>query len=287
MIRLAIQDHMRPGGISRSEASRKYGVSTSTLIRRLRIHGIKLSPEELKLRQKKNGAQTINRPRSLANLELGRKRERKNGGSFNQGQKVEIILGRKNCTRCGRWRYINDFHVRERDFQTNEPISFQSNCKSCQRQIARVSKGLKERGKPYGVRKRKMTHEERLEHRRNLYREHSKDPKFVENRREYARIYAEAKRREAGIERRNFNNKSLAGYGEMLPVEPMIHWIETKLNNGYQGNASLLAVKCGVDERVIRRLREEQELVGEDLVDRMLVEEGSTDLWEVYPHLYA
>jgi hypothetical protein len=200
--------------------------------------------------------------------------------------KVPVICGRRNCTRCTRWLHVNEFHARRRA-PNGEPTNLQTHCKACQRAISRYNLGMKRRGKPYGKRKPKMTLEERKAHRRKIYAKRIKDPKYKEERREYERIYAEIMRRRAGVPRRNFSQTTLSGYGERLPPEPQEAWIQKKLSNGYMNDKSSLALACGVDPRALDRvLRHEYESITEDFVDGLLTNEGSTDLWEVYPHLY-
>ena len=146
---------------------------------------------------------------------------------------------------------------------------------------------MKRRGKPYGARRDKMTKKQRRARRRELYQEQIKDEKFRAELRERQRIYAEAKRREQGIEPRNFAEKTLPGYGDLLPYEPLKEWIEAKLGNGYMGSVPDLAMRCGVDESQINRvLRGEHERISEDFVDKILIAEGSTYLGAVYPDLY-
>ena len=201
-------------------------------------------------------------------------------------RKVEIILGRKNCTRCKRWLHLHEFHVRVRH-PDGSAKSYQTACKACQRTISRVQKGIRARGIPYEARK-DITRKEKLANRRARYSVLMQDPQRVADRREYNRIYAEAKRREAGITRRNFKNKTLPGFGELLPIEPLAHWFEKKLSNGYKGEPGRLALRCGINERALSRiLNGEQDQVTEDFVDKVLMAEGSTHLWEVYPHLYT
>lgn len=76
--------------------------------------------------------------------------------------KAPIILGRKHCTRCGRWRPVSDFG--------HHGAIMAAACLVCLRRVQRA----------------------RVERNRQ-------DPRWVEQLREYQRIWHEAKRREAGV----------------------------------------------------------------------------------------
>jgi hypothetical protein len=110
------------------------------------------------------------------------------------------------------------------------------------------------------------------------------DPAYAEDFRERQRIWAAGKRIERGAKQ---VSKPLPGYGELLSPEPLKKWFEKKLSNGYAGDQALLARRCGISERSIYRvLMGEMERITEDFADKVLVNEGSEDLWAIYPELY-
>jgi hypothetical protein len=117
-----------------------------------------------------------------------------------------VVMGRKICSGCRRWRPISDFYVSVR-WPDDTPRSFQSHCATCQRRGNRVSKGVRRRGRPYQANRPAMSAEQRAARRRALYAEHRQDPVWAAARREDERIYREAKRREAGVPARRFKHR--------------------------------------------------------------------------------
>jgi hypothetical protein len=205
-------------------------------------------------------------------------------------QKNPVVLGRKLCTakhhEGRRFIHVSFFEARERD-SSGAVVALQSHCRTCNRINQRISKGIRRRGKPYAKRAPALPREEINRRRREKHRDAMNDPDYVERRREYARIYTEGKRREAGVEPREFRNRKAPGRYERLVAAPMSEWVRRNLPR-YQGEPSRMAAKCDVDEATIRRLRDQKvDVISEDLADRILTRDGSTDLWEVYPHLYA
>lgn len=78
-------------------------------------------------------------------------------------------------------------------------------------------------------------------------------------------------------------------YGEdpqvRLPAAPFVAWLERKLSS-YE-SIEALARECGVNSRVFRRYTTgEQQRITLDVADRILTNEGSTHLWELWPELY-
>jgi hypothetical protein len=71
--------------------------------------------------------------------------------------------------------------------------------------------------------------------------------------------------------------------GVMLNIDPFRAWLRRLVLLYGQG---LAAEKVGVAERVLHRWLHESRSVHIDNVDRALIREGSTDLWELYPELY-
>jgi transcriptional regulator with XRE-family HTH domain len=170
-------------------------------------------------------------------------------------RKAPIVCGRKHCTRCGRWRLLLDFHPRERNAE-GEAIAWQAMCKACSRQSERVSKGNRMRGRPYEVWSPRITVEERRRRQREHWRKVKADPKKLELRREYGRIWAEGKRRERGVPVRQFRNRrTVIDRVErvFLPREPLL--AELKLWKDAEGTFEGLARLSGVSARTIYRYR--------------------------------
>lgn len=197
-----------------------------------------------------------------------------------------VVLGRRFCSDCKHWRHIFDFHAREWDVDGN-PVGFQAICKTCQRIRCRINSGMKRRGRPYEPRKPRRTHEEQLERARELYREHCENPEWLEMRREYERIYAEAKRREAGIPRDEAKMaKRKAGVDVTISVIPFALWQEERIP--FYDSWADLAAACGTSDRQLRRTRFnekgelEQPTVRADFVDACLQHEGSTTIVTLY-----
>lgn len=74
-----------------------------------------------------------------------------------------------------------------------------------------------------------------------------------------------------------------------VPVEPFAAWIERKHRQWLKlgGTSEGFATCVGLNERAVERyMRREYRTVRWSLVDQVLVNEGSTDLWELYPDLY-
>lgn len=193
--------------------------------------------------------------------------------------------GRKHCSRCGCWRYLHEFG-RNKDW-------LQARCKTCERLIKREQGGHKPR--QFRRIPRRGTPEYRA-YRRELYHRNGGYAAWPEkkkaNRREYARFYKEAKRRERGAYVRNTrpdckpdNGKPPHREGERLalPAGPLVDWVRE--NVPHEGQTAI-AQKLGVDETTIRRLREgRQRTVHIDVVDRLCVRAG-LHLSDLYPELY-
>ena len=112
------------------------------------------------------------------------------GGGRGRLLRNPIVLGRKHCVGCGRWRHIVDYALHK-----GRP---RPRCRACQRAYQRAWH-------------RQMTPDQR------------------ERQREYFRIWQEAKRREAGIAPRNFHHRrSVIDKVESvgLPPEPLRAVIE-------------------------------------------------------------
>lgn len=203
-----------------------------------------------------------------------------------------IILGRRNCARCTRWRHATDFRwhwphkrvttpeggrtaTRER---YNKP-KIDKVCNVCRRDI--------ERGR---------------------YRENRKDwiHRAVENRRK-----RDAKRAEERMEARLLvaENRRLQrelvglGNGNLLPFTPFRMWLIARLRR-YDNNESELARRTGIPQSTLQNYlkgyawpKAEAEVsthgwcepqpiytVHVNIVDRALLGEGTTNLEELYPY---
>lgn len=166
------------------------------------------------------------------------------------GNPNPIVCGRKFCSKCGRWRLISDFDL----LKSKDRIGcLRAWCQACQRISNRESQA-------------RQTEEQR------------------ERRREYQRIWYDAKRREAGIPRRNFNYNSTRTNGDgtlrrrktkidtieriLLEPDPIVKLIEDQL----ESDLTYLDLErmTGIHERQIRRLTTgESARVRVDVADRI------------------
>lgn len=158
-----------------------------------------------------------------------------------------IVLGRKFCSGCGRWRHVCDFGW----FKRKGVYSIRSRCQVCHRRSSR-----------------------------RYWHEMMRDQERADRMREYGRIYAEGQRRARGVPRRNFHNRRTVvdklEYA-FLPREPLVVRIELEGITEHE-----LAKVSDVPEKSIRRL-----LTGEsahvriDLADKLCLGLG-TSLWTVF-----
>jgi hypothetical protein len=49
------------------------------------------------------------------------------------GRPVSVVCGRRNCTKCGRWRHVSDFSANRRDPVTGDVRWINSYCIACER----------------------------------------------------------------------------------------------------------------------------------------------------------
>lgn len=162
------------------------------------------------------------------------------------GQPNPVVCGRKFCSKCGRWRLVAiDF-----DIQRTNGNRLRSWCRTCQRLVNRE------------VRAR------RTEKQREL-------------RREYQRIWMEARRRKQGVPPRRFDyspdnpRRRTTPIDRvervLLPREPLVREIDWWLSEGEHSVVMLVRIS-GVQERVINRIRSgEHSRVRLDVADRLLV----------------
>lgn len=200
-----------------------------------------------------------------------------------------VICGRKNCTKCGRWRHAFDFG--------RKPHGLQSWCKACQREAARVREGLKRRGRPYEARRRiKTAHLPRIPgswepapttpeyraYQRERYR--NLTARQRQDRREYQRIFQEGRRRAAGIPRRNLKEQRVKqGYDEALILDaaPFREWLLTRqIETSWREWCSVHEI----DDSLCREIRVGNKTgVHVDTVDKVLQIAGY-HLDELYPY---
>ena len=149
-----------------------------------------------------------------------------------------VVLGRKFCASCGRWRLALDFSPMGRKGSKLSPY-----CRVC---VAR-------------------------RHREQYRAPHS--PEWWEQRREYQRIYQQTKRREAGIPERVWNRATVVDRLEyrFLPIGPLVAEIER-----HPDSYSVIARRAGTTERSVRRLvTGESAHVRLDLADRICFAMGT------------
>jgi hypothetical protein len=147
------------------------------------------------------------------------------------------VCGRKFCTGCGRWRLLVDFQP----LRTRGGV--RSRCAACHRSEARAA------------------HARRTAEQRRL-------------RREYDRIWHDAKRRRDGVPVRICRRRSAVDKreGVYLPVAPLLSELKT-----WDGSYAELANLAGVPERAIYRFRYgESRRVQIDVADKLAIAMGTT-----------
>jgi hypothetical protein len=189
--------------------------------------------------------------------------------------------------------------VAERD-DDGTPKRLQSWCSCCQRVHQRIVKGEEVRGRPYeahrpnklGIPTDAQGYAPQNEREREIYRAHQREryanrtPEQIEDQREYHRIYAEAKRRQAGIAPRPFKRlapqRPVGRFVVMLDAEPFLLWL-TRWLEAMDFGLEQLARESGVASRRILDARASGK-VGLDTVDRMMTTAGEEHLvYVLYP----
>jgi hypothetical protein len=191
----------RDAGASIPEVTQTLNLAPTTVRHRLRIYGV-----TLRLRPIAPTSQLKRQPYT----EL----HRYNGTP-------EVVMGRKFCPGCGRWRHLCDF-PRDRRKNPYYHGRLTSRCEACGN-IAR-----------------------------RYYYRHSAASQ-LELRREYWRIYKEAKRREAGVPESTANRRRVTDRKERIFLDPAPLVAEIKRQCGDE--YGWLARRSGVSERAIYRLR--------------------------------
>lgn len=121
---------------------------------------------------------------------------------------------------------------------------------------------------------------------REWYERTKNDPerhaRLLETRRIAARLRREKNGAPLVPERRPKVLYSVKNEQVLLDPGPMQEWVQKKLSK-YGGPAEL-ALACGTDENRIRDIRDGKlSAITRAKVERFLVAEGSTELWELYP----
>lgn len=146
-----------------------------------------------------------------------------------------VVLGRKFCPQCGRWRPISDYGAQVQRGQ----VGLRSWCGACQRKSNRLSIA-----------------------RRTLEQ--------ITDRREYHRIWQEGKRRRAGIPQRNWT-RALPPEAIYLPPQPLLDAMDGFVN-GQDDGWEALARASGIHQRQMFRLRTgESTRVRLDVADKLAV----------------
>jgi hypothetical protein len=156
-----------------------------------------------------------------------------NGYSFDGRAPIEIVLGRRFCIGCGRWRHLCDFGHMQREGRGS---AMRSRCRACSRIQARR------------YRERRTARQRELQ-------------------REYQRIWQEVQRRRRGIAPRRYENRrTVIDRPEyvFLPVEPIRALLAERF-----GEWRTIAAATGLTERALHRLLHEHRHVRLDVADRI------------------
>ena len=171
------------------------------------------------------------------------------GLSLHGGRNNPIVCGRKLCTVCGRWRPVSDFPL----WRCPDGARLAPRCDACVRAYLRR-------------------------------RYHRETPEQRKLRREYGRIWREAKRRERGVPVRPWGGRkrSVVDRPEriLIPAAPLVKLLEPYRDTEKLGE---LARRAGVPDRSIGRLLSgESARVRIDLADKLAVALGvpSAVIWK-------
>jgi hypothetical protein len=233
-----------------------------------------------------------------------------------------VVCGRRICARCKHWKHLIDFAYRKSGAD-HWILKF---CLSCKRAVQRQHYYANRAGYLERIRNWKRKNPEKVAayasqdaasgKRRAREERYYQNPANRLRRRKRNRLYKQAQRRAAGVPERQLKSaihryylaaieaqaehlRSLAPPPQekepRLELAPFVGWIDKRLP-AYQHSLEQLSDICEVDPRRLRTLRAGEYMkdgkmrpvrtVGLDFVDRCLVNEGCTDLWEVYPDLY-
>lgn len=173
------------------------------------------------------------------------------GQSRLRGRTPTIVLGRKFCPSCGRWRHLCDFGHRSRQGVVHGREYVQTYCYGCQRVKLRAQLAR------------------RTQRQREL-------------RREYERWWRTGMRRERGTPERNWQHRPLRPdptAKKRMPADPLAGAIIGYLRaHGWTGvgnnqttaiGLDWLAREAGVSDRLVHRVLHEQRWVTLDTADRL------------------
>lgn len=208
-----------------------------------------------------------------------------------------VVLGRKFCATCGRWRLLTDFHVSKRSASGTALYWFGS-CQACSRVRKRERVGARPR--KYG----RLSYEETLRrHKQRHEKRWASDPEYRRRRREDWRFAKEADRRRRGVPERKFGPKSKrsAGKDMDLPIAPFREWLRAyvaehrdperdRVNDlpvaAYDHLALAMDVSREAAERAVYRWLNENESVRLSKADAVLTKlDSSARLYELWPEL--
>lgn len=146
-----------------------------------------------------------------------------------EGKPAAVVLGRRHCKDCKRWRHIHDFRVATwLNNKRETALTFSVYCRHCERIRGRVRNARRAgRDKPYGPRRKGQSREERNRRWSERHKFRMKtDPEYARDYREYQRIWAEGKRRKQRIKPNSFANRSSLSRREpVVSVEPLKEWL--------------------------------------------------------------
>lgn len=167
-----------------------------------------------------------------------------------------VICGRKLCTsryhRGPRWLPVSYFYV-----HTWNGAGFkllQSRCKTCQRLTVRERDGFNQRRESHTGYRRRNENERQANNRYRRQRRARMTKAQRDDRREYERVKAEVKRREAGVRPRQFKRaRPLPKNGAVtyLPIMPLSRWLAELVESRGQSKVSR---ESGVSEKKLRQI---------------------------------
>lgn len=226
-----------------------------------------------------------------------------------------IVCGRRICARCKHWKHLVDFAYKK----AGADYWILKFCLSCKRAVQRQHYYANRADYLKRIRNWKRENPEKVAvyasqdaasgKRRAREERYYQIPANRLRRRKRNRLYKQAQRRAAGVPERQLKSAIHRRYlaakqrepahikepEPRLELAPFLGWIDERLP-AYQHSLEQLSDICEVDPRRLRTLRAGEYMkngkiysvksIGLDFVDRCLVNEGCTDLWEVYPDLY-
>lgn len=211
---------------------------------------------------------------------------------------------------CGRW--LTEKHFSTPDKETGRP---RNTCKQCRKAYLLEHRKRKKahyqeynkkwraqaKENPYVYRKilekerasyrrRKEADPEKINARaRETYHRIKQDPERHKRLLETRRIAYKLRQERKGVKvqpgKGDHNLKWKPKYPKVsVSTVPIADWVDHQLGNGYCGSVLELAKSCGVSERLINKIKDREETdMPLTTIDKMLTNEGSTPLQELYP----